>query len=84
MNTNEFKIWIQGFCEAIGEKSLPTKEQWGKIIGEVRNLDGPTAPFVPTIVNNQPPINAPNEQLVPRDLDAQTTADLEEHDGVTS
>ena len=41
MTINEFKAWLEGFSEAVGE--APTPDQWGKIKAKIADL----VPFAP-------------------------------------
>lgn len=48
MNLSEFKAWLEGFNEAIGD--APTPEQWAKIMAKLKDVNGfPTGPAPRTI-----------------------------------
>lgn len=47
MTINEFRAWLDGFKEAIGE--APTAEQWAKVLEKVAIVrEASVLPYVPT------------------------------------
>ncbi len=53
MTIREFRAWLDGFKEAIGE--APTPEQWAKVLQKVSEVREP----LPVLPNTQPNILGP-------------------------
>lgn len=53
MTISEFRAWLDGFKEAIGE--APTPEQWAKVLQKVSEVREP----LPVLPNTQPNILGP-------------------------
>jgi len=53
MTFNEFKSWLEGFSEAIGD--APTPEQWAKVKAKMGEVHAPQPVTIPNLPNIYPP-----------------------------
>ena len=52
MTFNEFKSWLDGFSEAIGE--APTPEQWAKVMDKLATVQERALPSIPNLAPSLP------------------------------
>lgn len=58
MTLNEFKAWLEGFSDAMGD--APTPEQWKKIKEKLARVDAFTLPNTTGPLYRRPDIGYPN------------------------
>ena len=57
MTISEFRAWLEGFSEAIGE--APTAEQWEKIKEKIGTIAAPPVPLLAPLMQYPPHMSPP-------------------------